>query len=44
MEVGLFLFCPPFMAAPPRTGERLSWEAPLPEDCRAVVEKLSNLG
>ena len=28
----------------PRTGEKMTWEAPLPEDLQAVVEKLSNLG
>ena len=27
----------------PRTGERLSWEAPLPEDFQAVLDKLANL-
>jgi 23S rRNA pseudouridine1911/1915/1917 synthase len=27
----------------PRTGERLSWEAPLPEDFQAVVDFLENL-
>ena len=27
----------------PRTGERLSWEAPLPEDFQAVVDKLESL-
>jgi 23S rRNA pseudouridine1911/1915/1917 synthase len=25
----------------PRTGEKLIWEAPLPEDFEAVLEKLS---
>jgi 23S rRNA pseudouridine1911/1915/1917 synthase len=27
----------------PRTGEPLTWEAPLPEDFRAVLDKLANL-
>jgi len=27
----------------PRTGERLSWEAPLPEDFQAVLDKLASL-
>ena len=26
-----------------RTGEKMTWEAPLPEDFRAVVDKLENL-
>ena len=28
----------------PRTGERLSWEAPLPEDLEGVVDYLENCG
>ncbi|HEX9884459.1 MAG TPA: hypothetical protein VGA79_10870 [Desulfobaccales bacterium] len=27
----------------PRTGERMSWKAPLPEDFQAVVDCLENL-
>ena len=27
----------------PRTGESLTWEAPLPEDFLAMVDKLENL-
>ena len=27
----------------PRTGEAMQWEAPLPEDFQAVVEKLKDL-
>jgi|GEM_PF-3202231 len=27
----------------PRTGETLNWEAPRPEDFRAVVDKLENI-
>ena len=27
----------------PRTGESMSWEAPLPEDFQAVVDKLASL-
>jgi len=27
----------------PRTGERLSWEAPLPEDFQVVMDKLTSL-
>jgi hypothetical protein len=27
----------------PRSGERLSWEAPLPEDFQGVIDKLESL-
>jgi 23S rRNA pseudouridine1911/1915/1917 synthase len=27
----------------PRTGEPLTWEAPLPEDFQTVMDKLANL-
>jgi hypothetical protein len=31
------------LSALPRSGEAMTWEAPVPEDFRAVVDKLEDL-